>query len=389
MKYTRWIPALILAVLTLTATALASDVHSVTVDGDHVSVTFTADADAALYMVLFRADGKMLDMETGNVVASTKQQTANIDLRVSVPADGYVRASLLDRETCAPLCGSADSRGPEEEPFVPDTDVYAILYTDGELVFQHGDTPEAGRLFIAKYKVNLRGGYVYASVPWYRDRESITSARFADTISPVSTAWWFYECSALTELDLSYLDTSHVTSMWMMFSGCSALTELDLSHFDTSHVTDMGSMFSRCSALTELDLSHFDTSHVTNMREPFYGCSALTELDLSHFDTSHVTNMWGMFEGCSALTELDLSHFDTSHVTDMMRMFRGCSGLTTIFASERFVTSAVASSDLMFSSCTSLVGGAGTVRDGAHTDVSYARIDGGPSAPGYFTLKES
>ena len=43
----------------------------------------------------------------------------------------------------------------------------------------------------------------------------------------------------------------------------------------------------------------------------------------------------------------------------------------------------------VFSGCTNLVGGKGTVYDEEHTDHTYARIDGGPEAPGYFTYKAS
>lgn len=43
----------------------------------------------------------------------------------------------------------------------------------------------------------------------------------------------------------------------------------------------------------------------------------------------------------------------------------------------------------MFSNTTNLVGGAGTVYDSTKTDKTYARIDGGTSSPGYFTLKNN
>ena len=39
----------------------------------------------------------------------------------------------------------------------------------------------------------------------------------------------------------------------------------------------------------------------------------------------------------------------------------------------------------MFKNCSELIGGAGTAYDSTKTDATYARIDGGPSAPGYFT----
>ena len=74
-----------------------------------------------------------------------------------------------------------------------------------------------------------------------------------------------------------------------------------------SGLTSMGNIFYNCSALTTLDLSGFDTSQVTNMYSMFYNCSSLTCLDLSGFDTSQVTDMSAMFNGCSALRLLAIS----------------------------------------------------------------------------------
>ena len=41
----------------------------------------------------------------------------------------------------------------------------------------------------------------------------------------------------------------------------------------------------------------------------------------------------------------------------------------------------------MFNNSKKLVGGNGTVYSHSYTDKTYARIDGGTSSPGYFTLK--
>jgi surface protein len=92
-----------------------------------------------------------------------------------------------------------------------------------------------------------------------------------------------------------------------------------------------------------------------------------------------------MFSGCWLLTSLDLSSFNTSKVTDMRWMFYGSNNLRTIYVGNGWSTAAVTSSNYMFNGCTSLVGGQGTTYDSSHTDKAYARIDGGPSNPGYFT----
>ena len=49
----------------------------------------------------------------------------------------------------------------------------------------------------------------------------------------------------------------------------------------------------------------------------------------------------------------------------------------------------VKESVMMFSFCENVVGGAGTTFDWGHTEGEYARIDGGPDNPGYFTYKEA
>lgn len=83
----------------------------------------------------------------------------------------------------------------------------------------------------------------------------------------------------LTEIDFGdCVDTSNVTNMRNMFYECSSLTELDLSSLDTSKVTNMRSMFSSCSSLSKLDLSGFDSSNVRDMKKMFYGCDSLKSL---------------------------------------------------------------------------------------------------------------
>ena len=163
----------------------------------------------------------------------------------------------------------------------------------------------------------------------------------------------FYKCSSLTTLDLSSFNTSNVTNMWQMFASCSSLTSLNLGNFNTSKITDMCSMFNSCSSLTNLDLSHFNTSKVTDMSNMFRNCSSLISLDLSGFNTSKVTDMRYMFCGCSSLTNLDLSGFNTSNVTNMMNMFGGCSSLTNLDLSN-LNTSKVTNMSNMFSDCSKL-----------------------------------
>ena len=239
---------------------------------------------------------------------------------------------------------------------------------------------------------------------------SIENLNMLNTSKVTDMSDMFCLCGNLTSLDVSGFDTSKVTDMSDMFSYCRNLSSLDVSGFDTSKVTNMDHMFNACSSLTSLDVSGFDTSKVTDMDYMFYECSSLTSLDVSGFDTSKVTSMSymfaktyfdsldlsnfntsqvifmsDMFVNCSSLTSLDLSSFDTSKVANMNYMFYNCSDLTTILVSHDFSTDTVIYSTNMFTGCTKLVGGAGTTYNSSKIDKTYARIDGGTSAPGYFT----
>ena len=93
-------------------------------------------------------------------------------------------------------------------------------------------------------------GGVYA--PWCSQGGSIKSAVIRSGVSARTCHGMFSDCSSLTSLDLSPLDTSKVGDMGWMFYNCSSLTSLDLSPLNTSAVQGMYSMFSGCSSLTSL-----------------------------------------------------------------------------------------------------------------------------------------
>ena len=175
------------------------------------------------------------------------------------------------------------------------------------------------------------------------------------------------------------------------FSYLPNIKEIELSDFDTSKVTDMNCMFFGCNSLESLDLSKFDTSKVTDMNSMFMNCPALKSLDLSNFDTSNVIYMNAMFAFCYALESLDLSKFDTSNVTDMNYMFFGCRKLTTIYVeagTDWSSSTNLSDSTNMFENCEELAGGSETKYSEENPqDVTYARVDGGTEAPGYFTVK--
>ena len=250
---------------------------------------------------------------------------------------------LLAILMCLPVWGSRLSA---QEP-------YAVYdKTTSTLTFKYGTKPAGA------YSLN-EGDY---TPDWYNPdyntniiTKVVFDASFANA-RPTSCHGWFLGCNYLTTIEgIENLNTENVTNMSDMFCDCRSLKTLYVSNFDTQNVTDMSYMFNRCYALTTLDISNFNTQNVTDMSSMFCDCFALTTLDVSNFDTKNVQSMYTMFAGCLALITLDVSKFDTKNVTDMRGMF-SFNPLTTIYASDKFVTTACRSGDNMFVGCIHLVG---------------------------------
>ena len=231
---------------------------------------------------------------------------------------------LLAILMCLPICGS--------HAFAQEAESYAVFdEATNTLTFKH-DANKPDGAFALNEGDNAPG--------WYKSNDDgsnaniikkvVFDASFANA-RPTNCHLWFYGCKNLTTIEgIEYLNTENVTSMSLMFSGCSALTTLNLSNFDTQSVTNMTGMFSDCRALTTLDVSNFNTQNVTDMSFMFFNCSAITTLDIAKFDTKNVTDMSWMFS------------FDTA--------------LITIYASNKFVTTACEKGQNMFKDCTNLVG---------------------------------
>lgn len=229
---------------------------------------------------------------------------------------------------------------------------------------------------------DMRGMFLSCEVVRLLEVNHFNTAKVKDM------AWMFSGCKTISSLDVSSFDTGNVDQMGHMFSGCT-FTELDLSNFNTSNVTDMYMMFSSCEALKSLDLSNFNTKSVYDMNYMFDGCASLTNLSIINFNTQNVQKTMYMFRNCVSLKELDLSSFNTNSFKEISDMFSSCTNLKTIYVSERWNTDHIRNTNI-FSRCVNLEGGAGTRYDAISDPVwsTYARIDGGPSNPGYFTYKE-
>ena len=267
----------------------------------------------------------------------------------------------------------------------------------------------------------------------------------ARSFKPKSTAYWFYDCKNLTELENfdSWMNLSDVTTTAYMFSGCTKLQEIKVGNYSTTNLTDMSHMFDGCTALTRVSLPNavknspeckmnhmfnncsklsafpsFGTYvNPSNMSHMFDGCTGLSGAKILAATTTNCTDMSYMFNNCSNITSLEFK-CSMKSVTTAEDMFANCSNLQTLYlkntsdkttaltntkrmfyndsklkriyvqkyGSDLYVGKVTnTNSYMMFYGCTSLVGGKGTKYQASYDGSTYARIDEGSSSKGYFT----
>ena len=166
-----------------------------------------------------------------------------------------------------------------------------------------------GKLEFSKITLKIKGkgnqNILYKKETSFRDELPNLVYINGNLQNKVSYSYNFNQTDNFVEL----IWNENIKNCDFMFFQCSNITEIDLTNFNTSEIADMSNMFNGCKSLISLNISNIDTSRVKNMEMMFLGCSSLISLDLSNFDTSLVTNMYCMFEKCSSLVTLNLSKF--------------------------------------------------------------------------------
>ncbi len=252
------------------------------------------------------------------------------------------------------------------------TEMYAVLYSDGALVFYQKTENilnERNGATIVKQTENisdtqeLSEDELKALLFWIGDQEQadqITSVVIAEEIAPKSTKKLFRDLKNIENIiGLNKLNTCNVTTMHDMFRNCSNLKSVDLSTFNTEKVTTMYAMFAYCTRIENINMSSFNTKEVTNMSAMFYNCGQLKQLDVNNFNTENVTTMASMFANCSNLEKLDISNWKTANVEDMSWMFAGedygnppnTMNIKQIIGIENLDVSNVKTMDRMFRNC--------------------------------------
>jgi len=170
----------------------------------------------------------------------------------------------------------------------------------------------------------------------------------------------FYQCYALTEINLPAWDVSGLSSSNntanSVFYACYSLKKITgISNWNFQLTNSLTNMFANCYSLQELDVSNWNVSTVTNLSSTFAGCSSLKTLDLTNWDPTNCTTFASMFSGCSSLLSVgDISGWTTSKCASMATMFRYCYSLKEFPNISNWNFSSITTLDNMFSECYSI-----------------------------------
>ena len=113
----------------------------------------------------------------------------------------------------------------------------------------------------------------------------------------------------------------NIDSTKRMFYNCTEITEIDLTKFDTSLVTDMSYMFSMCYSLSFVNVSNLNTLKVETFENMFFNCTSLTSLNLESFTNPSATSLYRMFYGCKNLEYINIKNFEEIENTNLDSMF--------------------------------------------------------------------
>ena len=253
-----------------------------------------------------------------------------------------------------------------EEPEVFKT----TLFTDGTLIINESSTDrdsniaEHGAVVSVYEPLDADNTYVFSggdNQPWLSERSQIKSVKFGSAVAPIEMAFWFQKCINLESIDFTNCDASNVTTVRAMFSE---------------------------TKVTEVTLPAMP--NLTSIQYLFRGTKTLTDVDFSNVGATGIINTTDCFQGCYGLTEVSLIGL-AGNVDKCERMFanigndgQGNMNVQTIYSDGALKFWQASSSTNMFRSCTSLVGGNGTVFRSDVTNKDYARVDKADE-PGYFT----
>ncbi len=156
---------------------------------------------------------------------------------------------------------------------------------------------------------------------WRRADISGSSVGFGSNIAgiqiDITAARIFSQDGRLTSIDTLVKNNSNIVSIEISEDS------------DMSNVTTAYAGFARATSLTDVDLSSLDFSALTSFRYAFLECYALKRFKSPGGELKFLTSTADMFNVCPVL-ESAMIYFSAPSLTDISRMFANCTNLRYI-----------------------------------------------------------
>ena len=184
-------------------------------------------------------------------------------------------------------------------------DKYAILYSNGDLVIQDGNTPDTDKGDVIETWLCEDG---VAHSPWQAEayKNIVLNIYINTTIKPYTSDFFSSLTNVVNIYNIDNIDVSDLTSMGSFFNGCINLEHIyGMETWNTSNITNFASAFYNCMNLvTPIDLSGHN---ISNIASAFYNCKLLPSVDLSNctFAVNAIANY--AFYDCHNLTSINFT----------------------------------------------------------------------------------
>ncbi|MCT4486557.1 DUF5776 domain-containing protein [Levilactobacillus parabrevis] len=185
---------------------------------------------------------------------------------------------------------------------------------DGTLTLKGGTLPPFSGGLIQKLNGKLlydlqQGNTDKLTVNDFKNKVSKIDISNTLTLSPDSS-YLFAGFKNVTDYsNLKNIDASQVTDMSYMFYANSVLQTFTAPKFLDTNNHSLDHMFSSDGRLTYLDLSEIDSSHITSINNLTPGCSSLLVINLANFSSQNIssTGFSDIFDAADIVTDITLS----------------------------------------------------------------------------------
>ena len=197
----------------------------------------------------------------------------------------------------------------------------AMLYSDGNFVFQGGDDVAPGKTLVASY-TDFKDT---TTPPWNGKQGSFKDVSFDIEVAPVSMSNWFYNARNMTtNIDnFSNLNMDNLINMAYAYYSCRNLTGTPVCG---KNVTDMHYAYAYCYNLTGAPVCG---NNVTNMAYAYYNCKNLW--GDAYVLSPNVTNVASCFYGRNVRKRLNI-YVQAGSTTNTVVHYNNMSSLTGGFS---------------------------------------------------------